>query len=232
MIEVVFLIPVHGRQRITEDCMAAMAQLKEEGINYGVYFNAYYVGNEEWLRYAVRKHDMRIITAPNDFLGRKMNYALQYLNGFERFDYLITAGSDDIFRAAMFASAKYMIAEGFKFFGPNDCYLLDSATGEVKRHNSGTQIIGAGRWHHRSLIERCDWALWPDDAMSGLDGRSERRIEDMTGEYVQAMPQSFPFVIDVKSSENIHSYEDIPGAVVDRKRVEKLFPSLRLVKID
>jgi len=213
--------------------MDAMQELVISAREYGFFVQPMYVVSEDWAYEAcVERFGFYFTMAPNDFIGRKMNAALQELRRPQyAWDWLITSGSDDLLRPAMFASANYMIAEGFKFFGTNECYLLDSETGSLKRHNSGAQIIGAGRWHHRSLIEACDWTLWPDKAMSGLDGRSEERIEAITGQYIQHMPSAFPFVVDVKGEGNIHSFNSIPGAEVDVKRVERLFPALKNIEV-
>lgn len=219
----IVLIPVYQRPEVTLFCMDAMQALCERVEQCGWDLWPYYVGDEDWARIAVYGRDFGWVQCGNDGIGRKMNTGLAFASMFA-WDWLITLGSDDLMRPEIFASANYMAAEGFKFFGTNDCILYDWRTGEAKQHNSAAQIIGAGRFVHRSLVAKCDYKLWPDEAMSGLDGQSEIRIEEWTGEYVQHMPAAHPFIVDIKSDVNIHSYEDIPGTKVRRERLVKLFP--------
>lgn len=221
----IVLIPVHQRPEVTLFCMNAIDTLCGQAEEYGWDVWPYYVGDEDWARVAVHGQDFGWVQCGNDGIGRKMNKGLFVVSHFA-WDWLITLGSDDLMRPQIFASANYMAAEGLKFFGTNDCILYDWRTGEAKRHNSGTQIIGAGRFVHRSLVEQCDYRLWPDEAMSGLDGQSEQRIEHVTGHYIQYMPTAHPFIVDIKSEVNIHSYEDIPGTKMRRERLMKLFPVL------
>lgn len=188
-----------------------------------------YVTDEAWAVQACMQRGMDWVNFYNDGIGRKMNAGVR-VSSYSQWDWLITLGSDDLIRPEIFASANYMAAEGFKFFGTNDCILYDWNTGNAKRHKSGSQIIGAGRFVHRSLVEQCDYQLWPDDAMSGLDGQSEQRVEEVTGHYIQHMPTAHPFIVDVKSDVNIHSYEDIPGTKMRRERLIKLFPVLGNIK--
>lgn len=225
----IILIPVYQRPEVTLFCMNAIQALCEQVEQYGWYIWPYYVGDEDWARTAVYGRDFGWVQCGNDGIGRKMNTGLQFASMFA-WDWLITVGSDDIMRPEIFASANYMAAEGFKFFGTNDCILYDWNTGNAKRHNSGAQVIGAGRFVHRSLAEQCEYKLWPDEAMSGLDGQSEARIERVTGEYIQHMPTAHPFIVDIKSEVNIHSYEDIPGSQVSRQRLLKLFPVLESIE--
>lgn len=222
------LIPVYQRPEVTLFCMDAMVQTCRDAQAYGWQLFPVYVTDEQWAVDACvnRGMDMDWVAFHNDGIGRKMNAGLAFHRYISGWDWLITLGSDDLMRPEMFASANYMAAEGFRFFGTNDCILYDWRTGEAKRHNSATQIIGAGRFVHRSLVAKCDYKLWPDEAMSGLDGQSEARIEEWTGEYIQHMPSAHPFIVDIKSDVNIHSYEDIPGTKVREERLLKLFPVL------
>jgi len=217
------LIPVYKRPEVTIFCMDAMVKLREEALTMGWSIFPMYVGDEDWMFKAAEERRFGSVKKPNDGIGRKMNEGLYYMNEMGCFDWLITSGSDNLYRKELFASANYMAAEGFKFFGTNSLYLYDTTTRKAKLSDSGTQIIGAGRFVHRSLVEQCEYILWPDDAMSGLDGRSEDRIESVTGEYIQHLPACRPFVIDMKSEVNIHSFDSIPGHEVEVGRVEKLF---------
>ena len=216
------LIPVYKRPEVTIFCMDAMLRLQAEALTMGWDIKPCYVGDEDWMFYHADERYFSALHADNDGIGRKMNKALDVWRDRE-WDWLITSGSDNIYRKELFASADYMAAEGFRFFGTNGLYLYDTTSGKSKIVDSGPQIIGAGRFVHRSLVERCEYKLWPDDAMSGLDGRSEDRIERVTSEYVQHLPACRPFVIDIKSEVNIHSFDSIPGYEMDTGRIEKLF---------
>lgn len=225
----IILIPVYQRPEVTLFCMDAMVQTYRDAQEYGWRLFPVYVTHEQWAVDACVKRVMDWMNFHNDGIGRKMNAGLAFHRYVSGWDWLITLGSDDIMRPEIFASANYMASEGFKFFGTNDCILYDWNTGNAKRHNSGAQVIGAGRFVHRSLVEQCEYKLWPDEAMSGLDGQSEARIERVTGEYIQHMPAAQPFIVDIKSDVNIHSYEDIPGSQVSRQRLLKLFPMLESI---
>ena len=228
----IVLIPVYQRPQVTLFCMDAMAKTCAEALRYGWDLQPCYVGDDGWMFVSAEERYFSALCRANDNgIGWKMNSALEFYGDNYRFkwDWLITLGSDDLVRPEIFASANYMAAEGFKFFGTNDCILYDWNTGNAKRHNSGAQVIGAGRFVHRSLVEQCEYRLWPDEAMSGLDGQSEQRIEYVTGEYIQHLPATQPFIVDVKSDVNIHSYADIPGSQVSRQRLYKLFPILESI---
>lgn len=224
----IILIPVYQRPEVTLFCMDAMRGLYEGAEQYGWRMWPIYVTDEQWAVDACIQRGVDWVNFHNDGIGRKMNAGLKY-SSFAKWQWLITLGSDDIMRPEIFASANLMDAHGFKFFGTNDCILYDWNTGAVKRHKSGSQIIGAGRFVHRSLVEQCDYKLWPDEAMSGLDGRSEQRIEEVTRHYIQHMPAPEPYIVDIKSEVNIHSYKDIPGSQVSRQRLLKWFPALESI---
>ena len=132
---------------------------------------------------------------------------------------VMVAGSDDFLSDAYMVSSANLVKEGWSLgFGPDRCWMLDSATGRLglwrRPYDPGIPGItaGAGRVFTRELLERVSWRLWTRDKNRGLDTLCSKRLRAL-GYQLDSLgltDHGDRAVINVKTGENIHSWETIP----------------------
>lgn len=151
----------------------------------------------------------------NEPLGRKMNFGLKFLKD-KRFQYMMQLGSDDIITDDIFNLYKGCFDEGMMYFGIKDYYMVDMDGERCKYwENDVNHPIGAGRVMHKSVLQAMGYELYPEYAMRGLDTHSDINLKKK-GFTCKIIPtEKYPYVIDIKSDENIHSYDSITGEEVD-----------------
>jgi len=136
-------------------------------------------------------------------VGLKFNQGLSLLeaSGLE-FDYLIQAGDDDVIAPSVLDSYEGIDADviGCKqmyFYSEGRAWLFHYAP-------NNDSMMGAGRAIKRIVLDRCQWKLWGDTQMKGLDFRSELNMRKK-GTKFQIVENKG--IVDVKTDKNIWSIE-------------------------
>jgi hypothetical protein len=158
-------------------------------------------------------------------LGRKLNNAMQALRWTD-WDYVMIMGSDDLMRPQIWGYVRTAIEEGLQAFGFNEAILYDRLERRAKEWCYGPLTFGAGRCISRAIVTGCDWMMWDDGKENGIDNNQERRIDQLTGEYIHIIPTQFPVICDIKDGDNLNSYDDIEGGDLSPRHIEKRFPDL------
>lgn len=180
-----------------------------------------------------------LVYAPNRPLGRKHNLGISFLANCLEFDYCMQLGSDDLLSDETWQHYYDWFAEERKFFGLNSLYFYDTLTHQIAHYQS-TQVFGAGRCIHNSIINQFVRTtgytdVWGSMAEQGLDRNSEQRIQYEVGfKNIRVMPvvTEKPMVIDLKSNTNINPFSSLPDMrTINRlsdefAEVEQRFPEL------
>lgn len=150
----------------------------------------------------------------NQPLSDKWQHGLKSLKQ-DDFDALMIVGSDDLITPAYLDACKYLIGAGADYVYLPGCYFYDTSTDRMIWAQAPR--LGMGRCISRSLIERLDWQLWEPGLERGLDGSMATRIEATgTHKVIKIQdPLRYGYVgLDVKTSENIWSFDDVFGSLI------------------
>ncbi len=214
MIEILILIPIQDRE-ISDVTLSALFYARSSvRAEYGISYTP-------------------VTWAGNEVLGKKLNTGLQSIKGRE-FDYLMILGSDDLLHpdAWRYIKATIEAKHSSLYFGFQSCYFYDQHTHRARewKRGGGAFAVGAGRCIHRSLIERCEWTLWPDDLATGLDNAQEGIIQKATGLPCDVIATPFPVVCDIKDGRNIHPFDSSKDTEANPDEVVRLFPALNKIR--
>ena len=159
-------------------------------------------------------------------LGRRHNMTMKYILGaYPEMTHLMQIGSDDVITPSGYNIAMSWMAQGCPFGAFTTIGIVNSTMDKVKYHR-GLGNAGAGRFMHRSLIDRTISELktiWPEEAIKGLDGQSEKRIQDVTRCPIWPVNTYLPTVYDIKTNSNMWSYDhfDLPQRDFDRQSLTR-----------
>lgn len=151
----------------------------------------------------------------NKPLGRKMNRGLKSLMS-KDFDYLMQCGSDDIITLEYFDFIKEELKKGTPYFGAQAYYPYDIHTGEAKYWKYDVNHpIGLGRCVKKTALKKVleHHELWPDNINMGLDTNSDVYMI-RSGFRCKLLDLSKPYLIGMKSGEEMHSFDELPGEPV------------------
>lgn len=160
---------------------------------------------------------------PNEPLCDKFNAGTRAARRLKGVDRVMVLGSDDVIstsalRLLLDASTRADVV------GPRDFYFYDAASARLKywpgyasTHERSGRPIGAGRIMTRAVLDRFAWAPWPKHpTQRGQDGQLDVALLG-AGVALQsiALQPAGAFGVDVKSDDNLWSYEQQPGTPVD-----------------
>jgi hypothetical protein len=154
-------------------------------------------------------HDSGFTTCDysNKYLGEKLN-AGHYAIG-NKYDYLMNWGSDDLINPEMFDVYSPFMEMGLLFFGIGDLIIYEQATGRAIEIDTAHRVMGAGRMIHRKLYQSMKTVLWSDNCNRALDGNSQSRILRTTALHPRRITTHKPMVVDIKTNNNINSFEKL-----------------------
>lgn len=159
----------------------------------------------------------------NKPIGRKFSRGLCDILTLTDFDYLMPLGSDDVINPDLFDYYLVEIQKGTRYFGTHSIALLHPETSRAKifRIPEGNRIgmIGPGRMIHRSIVEHFNGYLWPAEN-KGLTLYSNTRITTIADPVVIYPQNNEVLMFDIKSDDNIWSYDRVIGDVYDSTFVE------------
>ena len=146
-------------------------------------------------------------------LGRKHNTGINAACELG-FDYLMNMGSDDLLHADLLKLYKPEIDKRTAIFGINKLYFHDKASKRTLffSYYNNLHVVGAGRMIHKSVINRLHeryGCVYESAAMRGMDGSSADRMHNCGFRQTVIDPGEFPYLVDIKSDENINDFDKI-----------------------
>jgi hypothetical protein len=186
------------------------------------------------------KMEYTVVYYPNYPVGEKHNAGINYAIKHLKFDYLMNFGSDDLIHPAIMELYLPYIFKKCPLFGINNIYFKDLLEGKQHLFKSAKndKAIGAGRMIHSSILKKLKKKqinLYENEKNRGLDGCSSDRVYQHLGIGEKIIDAGeFPFIVDLKSEENITPSKSIERykALVEYKPngfLEHAFPVLSKV---
>ena len=162
--------------------------------------------DEEFMRH----YGWEVIRAENNPLGAKWNAGLEACLDT---DYIIQIGSDDLLSDNYFKAIGKLVSEGVHLAGIKTLYFWNSLNDECVEFEYATHLknkfVGAGRLISTMMVEHIleeEGLVWTEKLNKGLDNDSEMRF-NKHGYYCKEIKWPNPLVVDIKSDQNIWSYE-------------------------
>lgn len=156
--------------------------------------------------------DHDIVLATNTPLGDKMNNGIRLALKFD-WDYLVNIGSDDIILSEYWPGIKHMLYSGVDVIGMRSIFAYDIKRDQAQKLTySG--IWGGGRCIRRKLVKKTIklfGGLYPLGAQRGLDHHSYQNM-CKAAKFAKAEVHE-PYLIDIKTKDNLNSYEACQGFV-------------------
>jgi hypothetical protein len=194
------LVPIWGREKITELCLDNLKELKKD---YNI--DVICVVSEQWAKIKAFEKGFKYVEVENFPLGNKMNKGVEYALRFD-FDYLMNLGSDDLIDGRLFDLYKPHIEQKKKVFGINKVTFFDSKTKQLKRFDY-KHMIGAGRMISREVLMKYA-PIYTPDKNKCLDDNS---AFNMFGVQFNEIESEDDLIIDIKSDENIWAFDYFKG---------------------
>lgn len=159
----------------------------------------------------------------NDNLGAKMNAAIDDIKRMPtNYDYLMNIGSDDLVHQSLNELYDDHIDSGNPFFGLRAIFFYNMINGKALFFNSfGKYMAGAGRMIRFDIVNKIS-KLYTDNLNRGLDSDSEMWLNGL-GYYPEYIYADFPYIVDIKSYVNIHSFESLPGEEINPDIIHENF---------
>jgi len=160
--------------------------------------------------------------APNRPLSLKWQHLLNRVREAGPWDYVIRADSDDLF-SADFVDAIIEACPPDSGCGLADIWMYDLAAHSLGyhpgayhdrdgRHDSRfyRKTLGTGRCFSAGLLDLLDWTLWAEEIDNGLDRSLDIRMDGFNRRLeLVSMRDLGIFAVDVKTPDNIWSYDDL-----------------------
>lgn len=216
-INLLVYLAVWRRPEITELCFSGLDRIRKHPA-YNIICLA--VISEPSMIPLCEAHNIKWVMHQNFPLGQKKNYGLKTAM-FEKFDYMLEIGSDDLVTNQMMDH--YLDSFGkHEFFGISDVAYIESESGVCRRLTNKSTTYGAGRMISRRVLEQCNWNLWTNSINRGLDNDSMRRIEKHGFKFHKLEPMQEPGLIDVKSNENLWKFNYFLGVPYNKEKIYEL----------
>lgn len=205
------IVPVWKRPEITRVCFENLAKTGCDIFACVSNWEDYYLACEyaQFIRFF-----------PNEPLGRKKNELLHWALR-EPWDQLMESGSDNLFDLETLD--EYLSIEA-DHYGVDCNYFYHPETGRAKYFKMGGEkrIWGAGRVISRKAVE-ASVPLWDDKGTIYLDAQANTALRNKGYDFSVV---SNPIFVDIKSEENLHSYDRFEGKPVTESFLKSKFPEL------
>lgn len=157
----------------------------------------------------------------NNFpLGRKMNNTLKAAMNL-KWTHLMISGDDDLYTQSileMYEQYKYEPVIGFR-----SIYFIEpSSKRAMKFSYTMEKTIGAGRLISRGAVEamiKMCGSIWDDKRNRSLDASTDQRLS-VIGMTPKIIELPAPCIIDIKTSQNIWSFDSLVSFTKNRSRLE------------
>lgn len=221
---------IHGRRDLTRAFFWHLQDLRER-TSLDLPINVCYSDKEDFeaVEEFIREQDS-IIQYSNNLLGDKWNYLVANMIKTHPSEKYMSLGSDD------FISAEYIMkANDYdgQFAGTADVYFYNMFTDKAISFSYVHPIcktLGAGRVFSHSLLHDVylDSNLWNPMQQQGLDNYSEKFLYRRYGIKPDIISFNEPQIVDVKTYENIHKFEEYEerGQELPSEKVLSLMPKV------
>lgn len=220
-LKIVIYIALWKRKEVTEMCFKALEALKQrEDFEIEVFCVVSESGSVD----LCKEYGYAWVWAENSPLSNKLNTGLQALKN-KKFDYLLQLGSDDLISDSILDFYKGEFEAGTEYFGLKEYFMIEPSTKRAKWWEYDiNHPIGAGRCFKRDLLEKMNWTLWSEGKEKGLDTDSDINIIKSATRCKILNGNKYPYVIDVKTTENIHNFSKLIGLKVNYDFVTTYIP--------
>ncbi|MBT8397680.1 MAG: hypothetical protein KJN92_11975, partial [Gemmatimonadetes bacterium] len=159
---------VHKRPELTRAVLGIYRQM-QRSVAEEVDLRLLAVGSEGLRsRKMCEDHGFDYIEHANSPLSHKWNAGVDAARDYDP-DGLVIVGSDDLVSKEMFRAYADRLSDGVDFFGLEDLYFFDAATGLLGYWSGYGSLyparkgepIGCGRCFSRRLLDSTFWNLWP-----------------------------------------------------------------------
>lgn len=157
------------------------------------------------------KYNFSIVYHSNEYLGEKINAGINVALGC---DYIMNAGSDDLLHPELMKLYEKSINNVEFFFGINSVYFFDMERKKnyFFQYETEEYSIGAGRMIFTEIVKymkQKNVPLYSPFLQRGLDTNSSNNIKNL-GIFEKIIKSGvFPYIVDLKSNENINSIDKI-----------------------
>lgn len=205
------IVPVWKRPEITRVCFENLAKTG---------LQVFTAVSEKWALEMSNRYGFKPTTIDNDYLGRKKNALIKKALTYE-WDQLMESGSDNLFDLETLD--EYLSIEA-DHYGVDCNYFYHPETGRAKYFKIGGEkrIWGAGRVISRKAVE-ASVPLWDDKGTIYLDAQANTALRNKGYDFSVV---STPLFVDIKSEENLHSYDRFEGKPVKESFIRSKFPEL------
>ncbi len=225
-INLLVYLAVWRRPEITELCLLGIERMR---MHPAYNIQAFAVISEPEMIPLMEKYNIGWAMHENLPVSKKKNYGLKALSAYQ-FDYMMEIGSDDL--VTDYLLTQYVDYFGkYEYFGISDCLYISVETDESRRLINHQSTYGAARVISRSLLEKMNWSLWPDNLNRGMDNASNRNIAKHGVNFYRVPAREYPGLIDVKSQENIWKFNYFLGVEYDFKNVMQHLSTAEIDKI-
>jgi len=156
----------------------------------------------------VKSYGFIYLETDNEFLGRKANMRLRFIDSLET-DFVWFLGSDDITTPLTLKYYLDKIEQGFEEIAPTDLYLYNTkekqlvySCGYLNHRKSET--LAVGRMLSAKILDQVGWELWPDDVQHGLDRHATAKmstVERLKQPY--QLKETGGIIMDIKTDMNL-----------------------------
>ena len=208
-------MPIWGRHDVLKIALLGYSAMKRRWAKQGFHLHIYFGWTDPVDLMAATSfmgYPNGACPSPNEPLTEKHNRLLRYILKETKADYFLQIGSDDVFLPEGDELYFDMMEGGLHHMGCKSIYFMDSikerAVKWVYEKGCVNALFGAGRMFSREAVEFAfeDGELWDKEANRGLDFVSENRLIGL-GYQPLAFGEEEPYIIDIKSAENIWSFD-------------------------
>jgi hypothetical protein len=159
-----------------------------------------------------RKNEIPYIVSLNQPLGNKWNEGLRFVMNYD-WTHLMISGDDDVYFDSILET--YEKYKKQYYIGFNRMFMIkpSAKAAFVSESSHKGKSMGAGRLFRRELIEDMlkhkTEGLWDNGINKGLDGNSHINIINMLKNQYGATILSGPVGADIKTDQNLWSYERV-----------------------
>lgn len=217
MVKVVIVIPVYKRPEIWEICANNLNNfiLNETTNKYSVICilsddDPEFVRN----RAVCEKNNYTYCLHPNYPVSDKQNAGIILAAESFDYDYIMHLGSDNFIHPRLMYIYRPFMEKQTAFFGIHRLYFYNYETEQTILFTSvvGNGAIGPGRMIHKSVLDKFKdegFRVYPSGLNCNMDGGSAKRITEKGFDEMILDVDEFPYIVDIKTTDNITQFEYI-----------------------
>jgi len=148
------------------------------------------------------------VMVDNEPLADKHNAAALWIGAANRRVDGVVVINSDTFMSRVSLAAIANLGAWHDYLEPERIHIYDLEQGRAMRITAPR--IGAGRWISLKAMKRCEWMPWTPGRTKRMDAAQRTRMESFGFELRRWTDTGM--IVDVKTGENIWSYDDVASA--------------------